>query len=205
MSHDQTMRAVYGVTLETVVRRIVRTFDAATPSDVESGARWYDEAGDLAMSLTGYDDGNSRAVTVEGAAAVIAALSPRTPWSRNVAGAVAFIRSGRADALDLGCLTTNVDRAERVLSATADPIGALDTGTAPKVHAFARNIAGDREAVTVDVWACRVADLDDEKLSRKGAYDAVAHAYRLAARRRGVDPATMQATTWIVARNGRAA
>jgi hypothetical protein len=31
----------------------------------------------------------------------------------------------------------------------------------------------------------------------------VEHAYVLAGRRLGVDPVTVQATTWIVARNGR--
>lgn len=191
MSHDATIRKVYGVTLETVVRRITRTFDRATSADVESGARWYDEASDLASALAAqyYLD---RDVV----ARVIAALSPRTTWSRNVAGTIALLQSGDEAARRLGCIGRNVDTALSVID------GAHLNG--PKTAAFARNIAGDRESVTVDVWACRVADLDEDKLSRAGVYDAVAHAYRLAARRRGVDPATMQATTWIVARNGRA-
>lgn len=194
MSHDTVARSVFGVTHETIVRRILATFDRATPADLESGARWYDEAGDLAHSLVEQVD------TVEKAACLIAALSPRTTWTRNVAGAIAMAHGATPTA----CIGTNVDRAQRVLD--ADPMDVFDAlGNGPKVAAFARNIAGDREAVTVDVWACRVADLDETLLSRKGAYDAVAHAYRLAARRRGVDPATMQATTWIVARNGRAA
>jgi hypothetical protein len=174
MSHDSTARKVFGVSHETIVRRIIRTFDAATPSDVEAGARWYEEA-----------------------AAVIAHLSPRTTWSRNVEGAIMLLTSGeRAN----GIIGANFDRAY----ASLDYDYPLESFGGPKTKAFAANIAGDREAVTVDVWACRVADLDETLLSRAGAYDAIAHAYRLAARRRGVDPATMQATTWIVARNGRA-
>jgi hypothetical protein len=190
MSHDETARRVFGVTLETIVRRIVRTFERATVADIEAGARWYDEAGDLAASLAaqhGHD--------VETVAAVIAALSPRTPWSRNVAGTVALLDD--PDSPPTYLLGRNVSTA----------LGVIEDGrelTGPKTRAFAANIAGDREAVTVDVWACRVAHLDEDALSRKGAYDAVAHAYRLAARRVGVDPATCQATTWIVARNGRA-
>lgn len=191
MSHDTTARKVYGVSLETIVRRILRTFDRATKSDVESGARWYDEAGDLATELAAR---NGR--SVEQAAAVIAALSPRTTWARNIAGAVMLMDE---DQVLAGLIGRNVETARKALDDGFDALGG------PKTNAFARNIAGDREAVTVDVWAARVADLDEELLSRKGAYDAVAHAYRLAARRRGVDPATMQATTWIVARNGRAA
>lgn len=189
--HDATTRAVFGVTHQTVVARILRVFDRATQSDIESGARWYDEAGQLAASL-------ARDASIEQTASVIAALSPRTSWSRNVAGAVALINEGPTAARRVGCMTRNVETARQ---ARRDGFAALN---GPKTNAFARNIAGDREAVTVDVWAMRVVSLNEDLLSRKGAYDAVAHAYRLAARRRGVDPATMQATTWIVARNGRA-
>lgn len=194
MSHTTVSRAVFGVTFDTIVARILRTFDRATSSDVESGARWYDEAGQLACELSGGD------VTVEHAAVVIAHLSPRTTWARNVASAVELIHHGEKLA---GVIGTNYERAARSLE-LVDPFESFGP-TAPKTLSFARNIAGDREAVTVDVWAMRVANLDETLLGRKGAYDAVAHAYRVAARRRGVDPATMQATTWVVARNGRAA
>jgi len=189
MSHDTAARKVYGVSLETITRRILRTFDRATASDIEAGARWYDEAGDLAETFAVHTG------SVETAAAVIAALSPRTTWARNVAGAALLIEHGEVLP---GLIGRNVETARRAM------IDGFEAITGPKTSAFARNIAGDREAVTVDVWAARVADLDEDLLSRKGAYDAVAHAYRTAARRRGVDPATMQATTWIVARNGRA-
>lgn len=194
MSHDTTCRKVFGVTLETIVRRILVTFDRATTSDVESGARWYDDANTLAANMaSAHLDGD-----IERAASVLAALSPRTSWARNVAGAAAFFCGGPIAARRVGCMSRNIETARR----------ARDHGFAalngPKTSRFARNISGDREAVTVDVWAARVARLDEDLLSRKDAYDAVEHAYRLAARRRGVDPATMQATTWIVARNGRA-
>lgn len=193
LSHDSVTRAVFGVSHETVVRRIVATFDRATASDLESGARWYDDARDLAQSL-GRTSGHGPDV----AACVIAHLSPRTTWARTVAGAVSLLTYGeRAD----GIIGANYARAYRA-TLTGRPFGTFGP-KAPKTLSFARNIAGDDEAVTVDVWACRVASLDETLLGRKGAYDAVAHAYRLAARRRGVSPATMQATTWIVARGGR--
>lgn len=198
MSHDETMRTVFGVTLETVVRRILRTFDRATASDLESGARWYDEAGSLAanMALAHRGDG----IDLERAASILSALSPRTSWNRNVIGAAAFLVSGPTAARRIGCIGRNVEKARQ---AKRDGFAAFGP-TSPKTARFARNIAGDRESVTVDVWAMRVASLDEDRLGRKGAYDAVEHAYRLAARRRGVDPATMQATTWIVVRGGRA-
>lgn len=191
-THDEISRRVFGVTHATIVRRILATFDRATPADIEAGASWYEAAGSLAHSL-------ARDVPVENVAAVIAALSPRTTWARNVAGAVALINEGPTAARRLGCMGREVDRAAR---AKREGLGALN---GPKTSAFARNILGDYEAVTVDVWALRVASLDEDALSRVGAYEAVVHAYRLAARRRGVAPATMQATTWVIARGGRSA
>ena len=199
MSHDDTCRRVFGVTLETVVRRIVRTFDRATAADLESGARWYLEAGALASDLAPYAGSRAHA------AVVIAHLSPRTSWTRNVQTATLLVQceDGADAARAAGAMRTNVERALASLE-FEDPFDSFGPG-APKTRSFARNILGDDEAVTVDVWACRVADLDESALGRVGAYDAIAHAYRLAARRRGVAPATMQATTWVVARNGRAA
>lgn len=194
-THNDALQRV-GTSVESTVRRILRTFDSANASDVESGAVWYADAGDIATDLA------SAAGSREHAAAVIAHLSPRTTWSRNVAGAVGLVSDGNTH----GCIGANVDRARRALQ-SADPIATLN---GPKTRRFALNILGDRSAVTVDVWAARVAfgtavSDPESALSRVGVYDAIEHAYRLAAARRGVDPTTMQATTWIVARNGRAA
>jgi hypothetical protein len=74
------------------------------------------------------------------------------------------------------------------------------------VNAFARNIAGDWNEVTIDMWAFRAAcgDLAIEKyLARKGAYETVAEAYRIAAKKFGIAPAQMQAIVWVAIR-GRA-
>ena len=199
MNHDQILRKRAGVTLPTVVARILRTWDRANPSDIEAGARWYDEAGQLASDLA---DGTNW--TRQDVAAVIAHLSPRTSWTRNVAGATAMVRSGDGDAArEVGCIGDNVDRAQSVLDGWDNPLDTFGV-KAHKTRRFYANILGDREAVTVDVWALKVAGVTEQQLNRVGVYDALEHAYQLAARRRGVDPATMQATTWIVARNGRA-
>jgi len=193
-SHNESLQRI-GTTTRATVDRIVATFDRATASDVEAGASWYADAGSIADTLAG------KAGSREHAAAVIAHLSPRTTWSRNIAGAVSLLTDGST----AGCIGANVDRARAALQSD-DPIGTL---RGPKTRRFALNILGDRDAVTVDVWAARVAigavsDDPERDLSRVGVYDALEHAYRLAARRRGVDATTMQATTWIVARNGRA-
>jgi len=190
--HNENLKRAGLPTVETLTRRILKVWDRATASDIEAGASWYDEAGSLVDTLA------ARAGTREHAAAVIAHLSPRSTWTRNVLAAVAVITEAE---LPAGVMTGPLERAVDSLDAS-DPISTLKGN---KTHRFALNILGDREAVTVDVWAARVAGVDAERdLPRKGIYDAVEHAYRLAARRAGVDPSTMQATTWVVARGGRA-
>jgi hypothetical protein len=176
------------------VDNILSTWDRTTAAQREAGATWYGEAREAAAVLAGQ---SRRPLDV--VAAVIAHLSPRTTWSRNLAGAASLLLTGTAP----GCIGANVARAQAAIDA-ADP---LSTINGPKTRAFAANILGDTDAVTVDVWALRIATgthtVDEKILSRKGGYAAVAAAYREAADLVGVSPATMQAATWIVARNGR--
>lgn len=218
---DRILRARAGVTLRTAVDRILTMFDLATAADIESGATWYGSDAAALVSDLAHVGGVSR----ETAAAVLSKLSPRTTWGRNVAAATALLGAyGRGEGIDAACeaaravgaMNANVLGARAAVVAYVNGQDPLLTfgATAPKTGAFARNLLGDRDAVTVDVWAARIAlvpswsrgqETDaDLILSRAGVYGALAHAYRVAARRRGVDPTTMQATTWVVVRNGRA-
>ena len=193
---NQTLSRVFGTTTRATVDRIVSTYGRATAADREAGAAWYGRGADIITHLS-QRTGHSP----EHVAAVISHLSPRTPWGRNIYGATMLVTTGEAPT----CLSANIARARRAL-ASPDPLATF-SAQAPKTARFARNLLGDRSVVTVDVWALRVAigrDAEDKHLKRAGVYDAVEHAYRLAAARLGVDPVTVQATTWIVARNGRA-
>lgn len=194
VTHHNRLQTI-GESSRTVVDRIARVWGRATASDVESGARWYAD-GEMFVNDLARQTGHTR----ETVAAVVAHLSPRTRWSRNLYGATMLLTTDSAPT----CLTANVRRA-RVALASSAPLGTLN---GPKTRRFAANLLGDRDAVTVDVWAARVAlgerDDTDNVMSRVGIYDALENSYRLAARRFGVDPTTVQATTWIVARNGRA-
>lgn len=194
LSHDERLQTI-GESTRKVADRIVKMWNRATDADKEAGARWYAEGEAFIDELT-VRSGKTR----DQVAAVVAHLSPRTTWQRNLLGAQSLLLTDQAP----GCIGANVDRARKALAAD-QPLGTLN---GPKTSRFARNLLGDREAVTVDVWAARVAlgARDDAELllGRVGVYEAIEHAYRVAARRVGVDPVTMQATTWIVARNGRA-
>lgn len=190
MSLDSDARRCFGVSLRTLQARARRHLDAATPSDLEAAARWYDDAHTLAVTLAARAD-----IPVTHAAAVISAHSPRTLWSVNVAAATAHLTVGPTAARRLGVLGTNVDRAIRCKRDGYDGLG-----NGPKTHAFARNIAGERDVVTVDVWMCVALGIEQAHLARKGGYDVAAHAIASVSRAAGLEPATGQAAIWIVAR-----
>jgi len=71
----------------------------------------------------------------------------------------------------------------------------------PKTNAFARAIAGDRDAVVVDVWMCRAAGLGKDAPNAT-EYRAIADAIRTLAGTGAVcmAPATLQALLWIIVR-----
>lgn len=191
-SHSNSLAGI-GETTNAVTTRILDTWARATDADKESGALWYAEGEGIIDRLAAQAHRSREAV-----AAVVAHLSPRTRWARNIAGATSLILTGRAP----GCLSANVERAIRAMGSN-DPLATLN---GPKVRRFALNLLGDRDHVTIDVWGAKVAlDRDNAEmlLSRAGAYEAIEWCYQVAALRAGVDPATMQATTWIVMRNGR--
>lgn len=186
--HDRRLKSAGLPSLKTLTRRILKTLESATPSDVEAGAVWYRDAQILAADLAGesvYD--------VEDTAGIIAALSPRTFWSRNVVAAVAAVRGEEKPA---GIIGRNWDMAQKIVEGHAVD----DVLRGPKTRAFAANIAGDTSRVTVDIWALRAVGLDETALNRKGIYDAIEQAYVLAATLMGIEPATCQAIAWVVTR-----
>lgn len=189
MASPQQTFAKLDRTTRGTVDRIMAVYYSATEAEVLEGKAWYAEAralaGDVALA------GN---VTVEQAAVAIAQLSPRLRWDDNVRAIWSLIDTGDAK----GVMGRSVDKARQAL-VEADPW--VTFGKAPKTRAFASNILGNEHAVTVDVWAARIAGFTEKELSRVGVYEAIAHAYRLAAKRVGITPAQMQAITWVVARN----
>ena len=68
-----------------------------------------------------------------------------------------------------------------------------------KVRRFWRNLAGDTDAVTIDVWMCRVVGIDQEKLT-PAIYAEVERAFQEAARIVGETPRDLQAILWFAIR-----
>lgn len=183
---------------------VLRVYALASDAHLKEGARWYAEAYLIACEL---DPSNPRR-----AAGVLAALSPRCNWPRNVVLArrayAAYLADPTADHYASGVLGNSCRAADRILRGE-DPSTVLK---APKVKAFFGLISNpdDRGSVCVDRHAIDVAVAtrhdDDTRtalypLDRRGWYERFAVAYRLAAHILGVTPAHVQAVTWLTWRD----
>jgi hypothetical protein len=135
-------------------------------------------------------------VTVARAAGVIAALSPRTQWAVNLRWAEGLLRAAQAGRRHPPLVGFGSSRIKAWRIAQGER--PLDVLSGPKVRAFYRNLMGDLEHVTVDVWAMRAAGFRGSLRARE--YDAVASAYREAARILKLRPAELQAIVWVAIR-----
>lgn len=176
------------------VRRITHAWGNASPQDIADGHAWYAKAHQLALEISPDD--------VARGAGIIAALSPRISWSRNKVAAQIIAdryRDGQEMPYVTGVLQANARKAWRIASGESPDV----VLGGQKVKAFYANIIGDHDAVTVDTWAAKVATDDDTRLYPH-IYDDIASSYRHVARKVGVSPAILQASTWVAIR-GRAA
>ena len=186
-------------------RAVLAVWDGADAATRGYGAEWYGNAHATAAELAA-----RYGFTVAQAAGVIAALSPRVKWAPNVAAAEVVLswaedaRDGRpvADVESLarecgGPFRANVRKATHVV-ALDDPLDGLN---GPKERAFYRNIMGDTDGVTVDVWATRAATYGKQNAPKgKADYANIAQGYRRAARAAGTTPRDLQAAVWAAYR-----
>jgi hypothetical protein len=183
----------YAPLIPTYASNIEAVLATATDEDRSQGIGWYPRAGRIVAGIAAWTGLPSDRV-----AAIMAALSPRNPWNWNVQDTAAFAHA-IATGGDMPSATTfTVNR----VTAWRLGTGGADWRTAAlKVRSFVANILGDTEAVTVDVWAIRVAqggEYDGGSIAA-GRYRAMADAYRLVAPRHGLAPCELQAVTWVTA------
>lgn len=224
-------------TVRTMTRNVVRVFLTATPEEIADGIEWYEralaEAVHLAKLINGggpksVEDNEWWDGEVEKAAAVLAVLSPRLSWPKNVelarlayagwSNVLAGLDSVERIVETWPGLKINAKKAFMIL----DNITPDDVVSGPKVRAFWHTIVdpSDPRAVVVDRHAFDVAVnkvMTDETRGRflglKGTYDLVSKAYIDAAREinklgiagREITPAGVQAVTWTMWRRTRAA
>lgn len=173
-------------------RHILKVYRRATAEQITEGLNWYRAAHGAAVSL---DPGNPRR-----AAGIIAALSPKTPWSRNLELAARVYSQGFAS----GTLGNSCAAANAILDG-ADP---LDVLKGPKVRAFFQCIAepDTTDAVCIDRHAIDVAtgvrhtDATRPRADKGPRYDGYVSCYQRAGYRVGITGADMQAITWVAKR-----
>lgn len=176
-------------------KRIVDVYRSADPETLAAGRAWYPQARRYARELAA-----TYGTTEHRAAGVLAALSPRCVWAHNRTQAAAVLERWSTGAETPPAVGLGLGRA-RAWS-IAHGSRPLDVLGGPKVRAFYRNLTGDLNAVTVDVWAMRVLGIGHNPTPRE--YPAAVDAYRAAARIIGEEPATVQAVAWCVVRGAAA-
>ncbi len=172
----------------TAIANYSALLDSATPDQIAMASTWYDEAHAIARGLSAISG-----LTIEKCASVIAAFSPRERWASNVKYAHMFINGGTPPTL-----TNNINMAYAAMSLGFDALNGR------KTNAFARNIAGDKDAVTIDVWMIRAAGMDANKGVNDTQYRILSEIVKELAADRGMYPATAQALIWIIVRGNHA-
>lgn len=177
-------------------RNILAVYSRATAEETARGNAWYPTAArgcEVWSQAHGID-----ARTV---ASVIAALSPQCEWTMNLRHALNMLSgdnlpiAGPSQPLQANVRKARAILADRALSPDAYFIEGF------KVKAFARNLQGDLQAVTVDTHAGQIA-LNDvsatPRLDHLSTYAPFADAYRKAARLLNMPPSAVQAVSWLV-------
>ena len=156
----------------------------ATFGQVEQASKWYLDAETVAREVA-----TNLNTTLEIGATVVSAFSPRERWARNVMNAVKFSLGEEMT----GVLGNNTRMAEKGLTIGFDALKGL------KTNAFARAIAGNENAVVIDVWMLRALGIE-KKTPNRTQYNEMATAVTIVAGMHGMTPRAMQALIWIVVR-----
>lgn len=175
-----TANETYTATATELYRNLVLQ---ATLGQVEQASVWYHEAQEVAQEVA-----NNLNASLEIGAGVVSAFSPRERWTSNITKSVAFSLGH-----EVRGLANNLKMANDVL---ANGISALK---GMKTNAFARAIFGDTDAVVIDVWMMRAAQMPTDSPTQ-GQYIALTLAVETVAREFGLTPRTTQALIWIVVR-----
>ena len=157
--------------------------EKATLGQVEEASNWYRDAEEVAEDVA-----ENLCTSLEIGASVIAAFSPRERWSTNVVKAIEFSLGNEPKGLK-----NNLHMAYASLELGFDALNGL------KTNAFARAIAGDHDAIVIDVWMCKAANVDFDS-PNKTQYNDMSSAVEMCAKKFGLTNRTTQALIWIVKR-----
>lgn len=170
--------------LETYIQNFDNLLTKATFGQVEQAATWYLDAENVAREVA-----RNLNTTLEIGASVVSAFSPRERWSMNVARAIAFSLGE-----NVTCLKNNLVMANNALTLGFEALKGLKTNN------FAKAIAGNQNAVVVDVWMMRAAGFTDKLSPNQSTYKEIEKAVRIVSEKHGMTPRAMQALLWVIVR-----
>ena len=185
------------------VRNIKAIYELASAAEIADGKAWYGVAKSIAVVLA-----DQYGIPANQAIGVLAALSPRNKWTRNVVDAESLISAYVAAGPEQARLTkvctfgANKEKAIKVLESGLETLPtALDILSGPKLREFASSIAGlDEVCIDGHAWCIwqgsRVTLADVPKITTK-AREQIKKDYRKAAADLGVTPAACQAVCWV--------
>lgn len=173
----------------------------ASVEEMVAGENWYGYAKDAAWHLS-----ETYGFTQEICIGVIAALSPRNKWSRNLIDAENLIEAYNADPnsaenVKVCTFNKNKHKAIKILGLDTYSMGPiLETLSGPKLKEFASCIAG-LDDVCIDghaycIWNGGRTSLADVPAIGVKLRKEIKQDYKKAAKKIGVSPAVMQAITW---------
>jgi len=170
-----------------IIMSLIQTFRSyiqdATPGQIETAAKWYLDAERVAEKVAENLD-----IPLENGASVVSSFSPRERWTTNVAKAIAFSLGEEVTGL-----SNNLKMAQMSLAYGFEALKGR------KTNAFARAIAGDEQAVVVDVWMMRASGIGVDN-PNKTQYNEISEAITTVANEFGLTPRTTQALIWIMVR-----
>jgi len=187
------------------VQSIIAVYNLASVSDKQQGQSWYARALQFAVRLS--DLYNIETTTI---VAVIASLSPRNRWERNMQDAESMVKVAASggnlnDLMQLKVCTfkTGKEKAARILTENvSDREELLAILKGPKLQEFFNCILGDSGDVCIDghaysIWVGDRITLANVPSIGKKLRANIKADYQEAAAILGVQPHVVQAITWV--------
>jgi hypothetical protein len=187
------------------VQSILAVYKLASVADKQQGQSWYARALTFAVRLS--DLYEIETATIVG---VIASLSPRNKWERNMQDAETMVKVSAAGGsfqdlmnLKVCTFTTGKAKAAKILSENiTDRDALLATLKGPKLCEFFNCILGDSGDVCIDghaysIWVGDRITLANVPSIGKKLRQTIKADYQAAAQSLGVEPHVVQAITWV--------
>ena len=179
--------------------------DLATAAETAGGRSWYEQANQIAITLA-----DRYEITEEQACGVIAALSPRNKWDRNVIDAenliAAFVAGGAEAAEEVKVCTFSANKAKaiRILDEAFADGGVFMILSGPKLKEFYSCIRG-LDDVCIDghaysIWFGDRVKLADVPTIGKKLREQIKKDYLAVAKRNNLKGYEVQAITWVAHR-----